>query len=140
MSDERLFDFVPERPPISERALEERYRTWSAGLSPDGSERWLNWAARLRGTDTYVGWFQATVRSDRTADIAYVVFVEHQKRGYAHEASTAVVGHLARDLRVERIYATIDPGNDASIALAKSLGMRKIEPREGALRFMLEQV
>ena len=138
VSDERLFTFVDERPPDSQRALEARYRAWATGLSPDGAERWLNWAARLRGTETFVGWFQATVRADRTAEIAYVVFAQQQKRGYAREACSAVIGHLVRDLRVECIFATVDPRNEASIALATSLGMRRIEPRECDLRFVLE--
>src|SRR5579859_1411148 len=60
VSDVRLFTYVDQDPPTSERALEMRYRGWSTGLSPDGSEQWLNWAARLRGMEDYVRWFQAT--------------------------------------------------------------------------------
>lgn len=114
-----------------------RYRVWSRGTSPDGSERWLNWAARLRGTETYVGWFQATVRDDRTSEIAYVVFPDHQRQGFAREAASGVIGHLLRDHRVGRVYATVDRRNAASIALATSLGMTPAEPRDGDLRFAL---
>src|SRR4029077_3607217 len=98
---------------------------------------WLNWAARHRGTDAYVGWFQATVHPDRTADVAWVVFVDVQRKGYAQEATAAVIAHLARSHRVEEIRASIDPKNTASIALAESLGMRRA-PTEGKdLRYRL---
>ena len=115
-----------------------RYRGWSSGLSPDGSERWLNWAARLRGTESYIGWFQATVRADRTAEIAYVTFVDHQRSGYAKEATAAVMAHLVRSYLVKSILATIDPRNEASIALAKSLGLLQVDSRSNDLRFRLE--
>jgi len=138
VSDIRLFTYVDQDPPTSERALEMRYRGWSTGLSPDGSEQWLNWVARLRGTEDHVGWFQATVRADRTAEIAYVTFVDHQRRGYAKEATAAVMAHLVRSYLVTSIIAMVDPRNEASIALAKSLGMREVASDRADLRFELE--
>ncbi len=115
-----------------------RYRGWSTGLSPDGSERWLNWAARLRGTEDYVGWFQATVRADRTAEIAYVTFVDHQRHGYAKEGTAAVIAHLVRSYLVTSIVATVDPRNEASIALAQALGLRAETGTGKDLRFVID--
>ena len=138
VSDVRLFTYVDQDPPLSEKALEMRYRGWSTGLSPDGTELWLNWAARLRGTETYIGWFQATVHADPTAEIAYVTFVDHQRHGFAREASAAVIGYLIRVHRVSTIAATVDSRNDASIGLARSLGMRE-EPGAGKnARFVVD--
>ena len=138
VSDVRLFTYVDQEPPTSAQALEMHYRAWSSGLSPDGSELWLNWAARLRGTEEYVGWFQATVRADRTAEIAYVTFVGHQRRGFALEGSAAVVGHLARMHHVSAIIAKVDPRNEASIAVARSLGMRREDGSDKDLRFVID--
>ncbi|HET9342970.1 MAG TPA: GNAT family N-acetyltransferase [Candidatus Eremiobacteraceae bacterium] len=138
VSHVRLFTYVDQDPPASEQALEMRYRGWSTGLSPDRSERWLNWAARLRGTEVYVGWFQATVRADRTAEIAYVTFVDHQRCGYAKEATTAVMAHLVRSYLVTSIVATVDPRNSASIALANSLGMQQVSGAGKDLRFAVD--
>ena len=125
LDDERLYAFVDERPPESQAALELRYRLWSVGRSPSGAEVWLNWAARLRGTNDYAGWFQSTVRASE-ALIAYMVFVPYQRRGYAHEGCEGMIAHLASAYGVKRIRATIDPRNTASIAVAKSLGMRAV--------------
>ena len=134
----RLFKYVDQDPPLSEKALEMRYRGWSTGLSPDGTELWLNWAGRLRGTEEYIGWFQATVRADLTAEIAYVTFVDRQRRGFAREASAAVIGYLIRVHRVSAVAATVDPHNVASIALAKSLGMREEAGAGKDLRFVMD--
>ena len=138
VSDERLFAYVDQEPPPSEKALEVRYRGWSSGLSPDGTELWLNWAARLRGTETYIGWFQATVHADLSAEIAYVTFVEHQRRGYGRECMAEVIRHLVRSHQVSSIVATVDPRNAASIALTRSLGMREALPCGDNLRFGLD--
>jgi len=119
-----LYEFLDDEPPVTASVLEERYRRWSKGRSADGREIWLNWAARVRGTDEYVGWFQSTVVGDE-AQIAYLVFVPYQRQGYAREASEAVIHHLTADLHVKVIRATADAKNAASIALAKSLGLRE---------------
>jgi ribosomal-protein-alanine N-acetyltransferase len=127
LSDARLYEYLDAAPPESVSVLEQRYRRWSAGRSPDGSEVWLNWAARLRGTDDYVGWFQATIGAD-DAQIAYLVFVPFQRQGYALEASDAVVRHITVDRNVKKIRATADPKNTASIELAKALGLSVTDP------------
>jgi ribosomal-protein-alanine N-acetyltransferase len=121
LRDSTLYEFLDDDPPASVAILEERYGRWSAGRSPDGPEVWLNWAARLRGTEDYVGWFQATVRS-RAADIAYLVFVQHQRRGYAREACRALIAHLTATYDIARVGVTADRRNAASIQLAQSLG------------------
>lgn len=129
LSDPRLYAFLDDDPPASKSILEARYRRWGAGRSPDGAEVWLNWAARLRDTDEYVGWFQATIASEH-AQIAYLVFVPHQRKGFALEASREIIRHLTIDRNVRRIRATADPKNHASVALAKALGLTVTDPGE----------
>ncbi|CAA9452702.1 MAG: hypothetical protein AVDCRST_MAG02-996 [uncultured Rubrobacteraceae bacterium] len=90
----RLYDFVPQDPPATRRALEDRYLSLSARRSPDGSEAWLNWAARERATGGYVGTLEATVHGNRTAAIAYAVFVPYRRRGFAAEGCERVLAHL----------------------------------------------
>jgi RimJ/RimL family protein N-acetyltransferase len=92
----------------------------------------------LRGTEDYVGWFQATVRADRTAEIAYVTFVDHQRHGYAKEGTAAVIAHLVRSYLVTSIVATVDPRNEASIALAQALGLRAETGTGKDLRFVID--
>ena len=126
LSDERLYRFIPQNPPASADALAARYRRLEARRSPDGREAWLNWAMRLTASDAYVGTLEATVRPDRTADVAYVVFVPHHRRGYAREGLVRILAHLFGDYGVATVAATIDTRNAASIALVEGLGFARV--------------
>jgi [ribosomal protein S5]-alanine N-acetyltransferase len=48
---------------------------------------------------------------------------EHQRRGYATEAATAVVRYVFEHLRVARVVATTERDNAPSIAVMRRLGM-----------------
>lgn len=133
--DRRLYAYIPQEPPASERAFEDRYRKLSAQRAPDGSEAWLNWAARARETGGYVGTLEATVYGDRTAAIAYTVFVPYQGRGFAAEGCERVLAHLFGDYGVSRVLAEIDTRNAASVALVEALGFGRVALRKDADHF-----
>jgi [ribosomal protein S5]-alanine N-acetyltransferase len=122
LRDETLYEFLDSEPPRSVGILEEQYRRWEPRKSPDGTQAWLNWVAKLRGGE-YVGWIQATVQADGRADLAYLVFPSHQRHGYAVEACRAVIDHIKANFVARTIRATIEPANAASIALARKLGL-----------------
>jgi len=58
-------------------------------------------------------------------EIGITIAPAHQKHGFASEALRAVTDHVLGKMRKRRIVAEIDPSNRASIALMKSLGMKK---------------
>jgi RimJ/RimL family protein N-acetyltransferase len=122
LRDPRLYEFLDSEPPRSVAILETQYRRWEPRRSPDGTQAWLNWAARLRGGE-YIGWLQATVHDHGRADLAYLVFSAQQRKGYAVEACQAVVDYLSSEQSVRTIRTTIDKRNIASIALARKLGL-----------------
>jgi ribosomal-protein-alanine N-acetyltransferase len=122
LRDPHLYTYLDSEPPKSVAILETQYRRWEPRRSPDGTQAWLNWAARLRGGE-YVGWLQATVFDDRRADLAYLVFLAHQRQGMAIEACRAVVSYLRKEYGARTIRTTIDAKNTASIALARKLGL-----------------
>jgi ribosomal-protein-alanine N-acetyltransferase len=125
LSDAELYRFLDIKQPASIAALEAQYQLWGARRSPDGSQHWLNWAARLRDEDGYAGWFQSTTYADGNADIAYMVFAPHQRHGFGREACERMIDHLATAYRIAVVRAFADPRNLASIGLALSLGMRR---------------
>jgi [ribosomal protein S5]-alanine N-acetyltransferase len=125
LKDERLYEFIPQNPPASPQALEDRYQGLSSRRSPDNSEVWLNWALRARRSGDYVGVLEATVHENLTATIAYMVFVPFQGRGVAVEACRRLLAHLFEDYRVSVVAAEIDTRNVASIALVESLGFER---------------
>src|SRR5207249_10821249 len=86
-------------------------------------------------TEHYVGYVQATVHHDRSAEVAYVVFREFWGLGYAWEAVMALIEHLRDHWGVLRVRATVDTRNRRSIALLEALGFER-----GALRKDAEMI
>lgn len=124
-------------------ALRARYERQSAG-SPDPAELWWNWVLRVRTDGSLAGYVQATVRGAR-AEVAWVVGVRWQGRGYAKEAAAGLVRHLLdqgegqgedqgqdpdqgqgqgpdRD-PVRTVVAHIHPDHAASAAVATAAGL-----------------
>lgn len=126
LRDERLYEFIAERPPVSLSALRDRYRLLASRRSPDDSEEWLNWALRSKADRRYVGYVQATVSQDRSAQIAYVLISDHWGKGLAREAVTAMVTHLCEHYRLTRVLARVDTRNERSIALLQALGFERL--------------
>ena len=135
LQDERLYQFIPQDPPASLRALEDRYRFLSARRSPDGREAWLNWAVLVRGSGDFAGTIEATLHENLEATIAYTVFVSYQRRGFAAEACERLLEHLFGDYGVGVAAAEIDTRNAASIALVESLGFRRVALQKDADHF-----
>lgn len=124
LREPQLYEFLDSEPPNTVDILVTQYRRWEPRRSPDGSQEWLNWAVRLRSGD-YVGWVQATIYEAGRAELAYLVFRAHQRLGYAEEACRAVITHVRTAHGVRVIRATIDSANEASIALAIKLGLKR---------------
>jgi [ribosomal protein S5]-alanine N-acetyltransferase len=121
-----IYHYIPEDPPASLEALVARYERLAARKSPDGREAWLNWAVRERGEGEYMGVLQATVRSDGTAYLAYILFPEFWGRGYAREGCGRILDLLFRGYQVYKVLAEIDTRNVASIRLVESLGFQRV--------------
>jgi RimJ/RimL family protein N-acetyltransferase len=135
LQDPDLYTSILADPPTSLAALQDRYRRWERRASPDGREGWLNWAARLRETNEWVGTFQATITADRQALLAYMIFAPYQRQGLAHEGCQRVIKHLVDEYGVQVIAAEIDTRNAGSIALVNSLGFRLVSTTYGVDTF-----
>lgn len=130
-----LYTFIPTMPPSDLSELRARFRRLEKRASPDGTERWLNWAARLGAGSAWVGLFEATIRADRTALLAYFVFADHQRRGLGIEGAGLVVSHLFRACGVSLVSARIDTRNAASIRLVERVGFSRVAVIPGADHF-----
>jgi ribosomal-protein-alanine N-acetyltransferase len=125
ISDPSLYEFIDQKGPVSEAALRERLVKLETRLSPDGTEHWLNWIVRNPAGEM-VGYVQATVTPDHSAEIAYVLGRAYWRKGYATAACRAMIAELRSSYGVTRLTATLDPANDASLALLRKLGLSLI--------------
>ncbi len=122
LSEPELYRYLDFGPPPSLDHLRGVYEELEARVSPDGSQLWLNWVVRPRD-EAPVGFVQATV-SGADAWVAYVLAKEYWGRGYAFQATQAVVDHLRATCGVARFLATVQAGNERSIRLLRRLGFR----------------
>jgi RimJ/RimL family protein N-acetyltransferase len=132
-----LYEFTGDEPPTLDE-LRMRYQRQVRGSSPDGSEEWLNWVIRERAGGRAIGFVQATLsgaQRDR-ADVAWVIGVEWQRRGYASEAAAALLD-LLEARGVTAITAHIHPDNAASAGVAARVGLSATQAIEDGERVWL---
>lgn len=124
------------------RSLDEvsRYQTWSprsiddagrfiadCGRAPfDTPGVWSQLGIRLGG-DGLIGDMGIRVpRGDaRQAEIGVTLAPDHQGRGFANEAVVGLLGYLFGALDKHRVFASVDPRNEPSLALLERVGMRR---------------
>tara|TARA_Y100000310_G_scaffold345697_1_gene468458 strand:+ start:6404 stop:6937 length:534 start_codon:yes stop_codon:yes gene_type:complete len=67
---------------------------------------------------------------ERTAHIGYYLGTEFQRKGFMSEAAGALIKYAFNELDLKELEAPIFVGNEASQALARSLGFELAERRE----------
>jgi len=131
--DERLHVWTGGRPPSPDE-LRERFRRQAVGHSPDGRQGWLNWLLRRAGDRKLVGTVQATLTRPGPdgfdAELAWLVAVPYQGLGYGYEGAQAMADWL-RSYGVNRLAAHIHPAHDASIRIARALGLAATDAVSG---------
>ncbi len=95
-------------------------------------DTWFQLGLVLRDNDRLIGdiGLHFLPPNNEQTEIGFTVSPEHQRRGYALEAVTAVMDHAFQQMNKHRIVAGVDPNNAASISILGKLGMR----REGHFR------
>jgi RimJ/RimL family protein N-acetyltransferase len=63
--------------------------------------------------------------ADRQAEIGWALNPGYHGRGLATEAARELLVMAFADLRMHRVWAQLDPRNDASVRLCERLGMRR---------------
>lgn len=132
LSNPALYTFVPGNPPASLETLRERYARIQRGPQDNPGELWLNWAAREAATGQYIGFIETTTLPHDHAYLAYFIFADAQRKGYAREACDAIIRHLVHEHRIQSVVAEMDTRNAASQKLVESLGFRRVAEKRDA--------
>lgn len=128
-----IYAFTGGGPP-SPDDLRDRYRHQVVGRSPDGREAWHNWIVRTLDPDEAVGFVQSTTTDGgHAADIAWVIGVRWQGRGFATEAVRTLVAWLETH-GVTRITAHVHPDHVASERVAVRAGLQATNAVEAGER------
>jgi [ribosomal protein S5]-alanine N-acetyltransferase len=120
LNDPAIYRYENEAPPSVEW-LRERFRRLESRVSGNGQEQWLNWVVRLPASGL-IGFVQATVRSDGSAGIAYVLASTYWGRGFATEAVAAMLAELRERYGVHALSAVLKRNNGRSVRLLQGLG------------------
>jgi ribosomal-protein-alanine N-acetyltransferase len=127
------------------RASRSLHRPWSyppttpeafRGHVGDGSEQMARLVVCRNEDGAIVGYFglgQIFFGKFRNAYLGYYALEPFAGQGYMREGLELVLRYAFGDLRLHRVQASIQPGNERSIALVRGAGFRK----EGlALRYL----
>jgi [ribosomal protein S5]-alanine N-acetyltransferase len=120
LSDPAIYEYEND-PPESVEALRERFRRLESRRSSDGRELWLNWVVRMEG-GPLMGYVQATVHPDGTADIAYILGSAYWGQGIGQAAVRLMIGELSAHHGVRRLRAVFKRPNVRSRRLLERLG------------------
>ena len=123
-SDPEVVRYVPW--PVRDRAAtEETLRVKLAQTELVAPGQWLVLAVEVRATGTVIGEVLLKWASDRQGEVGFALGREHQGRGYAAEAATAMLRLGFDELGFHRITAVCIAENLASARLLGRLGLRQ---------------
>ncbi len=128
LRDPAIYAFENE-PPTSPEFLRARFLRLETRRSADGAQQWLNWVVRLAG-GPLLGYVQATVRRDGSANIAYVFASRHWGRGYATRSVRAMVDELVQHYGVKVLDAVAVRRNERSLRVLERLGFAPADEEE----------
>lgn len=98
-----------------------------SGFEPGFAGTWFQLAVVQHETNELIGdiGIHTLPPDGRQSELGFTLARDHQRKGYASEAVTAVLNYLFTKLEQHRVVASVDPENEASIALLRRLGFRQ---------------
>lgn len=93
------------------------------------------WAVEEKESGNFVGQMgilRQELDGTQVDCLAFMLHHQYWNRGYASEGASACLRYAFTTLRLENIMATVEPGNAASIAILKKIGMKQIEDKDYA--------
>jgi RimJ/RimL family protein N-acetyltransferase len=141
----RIADLVPDDAPalFDYRSAAEvtRFQDWCPSSVDDArayivenattpfnqNDSWRQLAIRSAATGELIGDLGVHFVADdgHQVEIGFTIAPRYQRQGFGAEAVAALLDYLFTVLRKHRVFASVDVQNEASMALLRSLGMRR---------------
>ena len=127
-SDPRMTRYIGRRPDVEaflRTLIEDMQRKLPGETEPGGP--WYQFIVERREDGAVIGDLGAgfDVPGERQVELGYRILPEHQRRGYAREAVTALIDWLIARHGVHRLVGVAASLNTASTGLLQTLGFRK---------------
>jgi RimJ/RimL family protein N-acetyltransferase len=122
-SNPEIRQYFPDSTLSHEQTKEEL--EWFLHGHPEHPELGL-WATIYKETGTFIGrcgllpW---TIEEQNEVEVAYLLDKAYWGKGLATEAARGIVDYAFDHLKLSRLICLIDPDNQASIKVAKNIGM-----------------
>lgn len=111
-------------PWLSLPATASEFQTWMRRFD-DGTNQGLLICVRETGAIAGMANINSIIRGRyQGASLGYAAFAPSASQGYMSEGLLQVVRYAFDQLKLHRLEANIQPGNEASVRLAKRLGFR----------------
>jgi len=134
-SHPEIVRYIPWPERTREQVIEAAEKTIATGkfaLQDEGDYLVLAWElkdieAHAGVAGKVIGQSNMALRSkvDQLSDIGWVTHQDFQRRGYAFEATQALMSYAFTHFPLHRIIADIDTRNPESASMAEKLGMRR---------------
>lgn len=113
--------------PMDRGTIEERLSGDLANAGLDAEGQAVTLGVEVQGEGRLIGDVVLFYRSERhlSGEVGYVFHPEVAGKGYATEASRAVLRLAFEEFGLHRVTAVMDPRNEVSARLAERLGMRR---------------
>lgn len=111
--------------PRSLEVVTEKVAEYSQALVLAEDGDYVQPAIVLDGEVVGAVYFKLASVENETAEIGWVLRKQWWGQGIAREAATRMLDLAFVDLGLHRVYAELDPRNDASVGLCLRLGMRR---------------
>lgn len=121
--DPAITKHIPDAPQTYEEAREEL--NWHKDGHPKHPELGL-WATIYKETGLFIGrcgllpW---TIDDREEVEVAYTIAQNYWGQGLATEAALAIVQYAFEKLKLSRLVCMIEPENEASMHVARHIGM-----------------
>ena len=111
--------------PRSREVVAEKVAEYANATHLSVNDSYVQPAIVLDGAVIGAIYFKIHSADDLTAEIGWVLHRDYHGLGYAREAASAMLDRAFGEIGLHRVFAELDPRNDASIALCLRLGMRE---------------
>ncbi|WP_431256483.1 GNAT family N-acetyltransferase [Roseateles chitinivorans] len=125
--DERVYEHIGGLPSEADEVALGLRRALIGPPVDRASERWLNYAVRLRENHQLIGRLEATVH-DGVAEVAFLLGPSSWGHGYAAEGLAWLHDEVSRLSPGAQCWATTLPANVRSSRLLTACGYERIDP------------